>query len=65
MRKYFESFIVSVGLLVAAVPAFAEGELFTTPTVDASAVGTMVTSILAALAGIWACRKAVKMINRS
>ncbi len=26
MRKYFESFIVSVGLLVAAVPAFAERE---------------------------------------
>ena len=40
-------------------------DFYTAPTVDTTILGTMATSILAALALIWAVRKGVKMINRS
>jgi len=64
MKRFFDALVAGFIIMLVAYPAFAT-DFFTAPTVDAAAVGTMVTSILAALASIWACRKAVKMINRS
>jgi hypothetical protein len=58
---------VGAGLasVAASVPAFADGEFFTVPTLATTNLGTMATAILAALALIWGVRKGVKMINRS
>lgn len=65
MKKIKVLCLALVGSLVTAVSAFAQETFFTVPTIDADLIGTMVTAILAALALIWAARKAIKMINRS
>ena len=59
--------ILLVMALVAsmAVNAFANSTIFTTPTVDITVIASMLTSILAALALLWAYRKAVKSVNKS
>ncbi len=38
---------------------------FTVPTIDVTLLGTLVTSVLAALALIWVARKGIKITNRS
>lgn len=65
MKKIKVLCLALVGSLVTAVSAFAQESFFTVPTVDAALIGVMVSAILAALALIWAVRKAIKMINRS
>lgn len=56
-------FVAIIGVL-SAVSAYAE-DLFTTPTIDVTILGPLMTAILAALALIWAFRKGVKISNRS
>lgn len=66
MKKLGNIFVVALMLCLMTVGiASAEPAFFTAPTVDATDVGTMVTSILAALALLWGARKAIKVINRS
>ena len=64
MQKILSSVMCSLLVLCAAGQAFAL-DFYTAPTIDTAVLGTMATSILAALALIWAVRKGVKMINRS
>lgn len=54
----FFAFMLMVGNAFAV-------DFYTAPTIDTAVLGTMATSILAALALLWAVRKGVKMINRS
>jgi len=64
MQKILSFVMCSLFVLCAASQAFAV-DFYTAPTIDTTVLGTMATSILAALALIWAVRKGVKMINRS
>lgn len=64
MKRVYGVVLAVAAMVLTAVPAFAEFT-FSVPTIAADEVGTMATSILAALALIWGVRKAIKMINRS
>lgn len=65
-KMFKKLLLVVLGVFGLVGSAFAQDpSFFTVPTVDATLIGTMVTAILAALALIWAARKAIKMINRS
>ncbi len=64
--RFFKTVAPAVALVLFSVTvASAEPAFYSAPTVDATAVGTMCTSILAALALLWGARKAIKTINRS
>ncbi|MBN2515944.1 MAG: hypothetical protein JXC33_07925 [Deltaproteobacteria bacterium] len=64
-RNYIAGMVGSAGAVLFGASHALATPFFTAPTVDATLVGTMVTSILASLALIWGARKAIKVINRS
>lgn len=64
MSKINVFFAAMFLVILGAANAFAV-DFYTAPTIDTAVLGTMATSILAALALLWAVRKGVKMINRS